>query len=92
MVKIIMYLVFFIYCAANPRAGAGAGGAAAQGAAADIITDREVDKFWDSDQLLVTTEVKESTMTSCDKMEDGRLLTLEKFSLLFLSNAVNLIK
>ncbi|KAK6107141.1 hypothetical protein QQG55_26990 [Brugia pahangi] len=95
MSKLIVYLVFIIYCAnqaqnAGGRAGGQAGPAGA--AAAEVVTNYRADKLWDDDLLMETTQVEESTLTNCDTMKDGRLFILDEKPLLLMINSVNLIK
>ncbi|VDN88885.1 unnamed protein product [Brugia pahangi] len=79
MAKLLVYIAFIIYCgrqAANP-VQPGPGVAAAE-----IITG----------SLIQTTQVEESTLLNCDRMEDGRVSILEEKPLLFVRNTLNLIK
>ncbi|VDN95700.1 unnamed protein product [Brugia pahangi] len=87
MSKLIVYLVFIIYCA---NQGGGGGGAGARGVAAEIITDYKADKLWDNDLLMETTQVEEATLTNCDTMENGGLFILKEKPLLLMANTVNL--
>nr|CDP95832.1 Bm461 [Brugia malayi] len=60
--------------------------------AAEIITNYKVDKLWDDGSLIQTTQVEESILLNCDRMEDGRVSILEEKPLLFVRNTLNLIK
>ncbi|KAK6107227.1 hypothetical protein QQG55_27360 [Brugia pahangi] len=87
MAKLLVYIAFIIYCQAANQ------GAARQAvAAAEISTDYKVDKLWDDGILIQTTQVEESTLLNCDRMEDGRVSILEEKPLLFVRNTLNLIK
>nr|CDQ06041.1 Bm9842 [Brugia malayi] len=87
MTKLLVYLAFIIYCgqAPNPAPMRNGGGA-------EIITDYKVDKLWDDGSLIQTTQVEESMLPNCDRMEDGRVSILEEKPLLFVRNTLNLIK
>uniref|UniRef100_A0AAF5RY26 Uncharacterized protein n=1 Tax=Wuchereria bancrofti TaxID=6293 RepID=A0AAF5RY26_WUCBA len=99
MSKLIVHLVFIIYCCnqqpnaggGGAAAGAAAGGVAPGGVAAEVVTDYKAEKFWDNDLLMETTQVEES-VKNCDAMEDGRLFILEEKSLLLMTDTVSLIK
>ncbi|KAK6107142.1 hypothetical protein QQG55_26995 [Brugia pahangi] len=92
MSKLIVYLVFIIYCA-NQGGGGGAGArGGARGVAAEVVTNYRADKLWDDDLLMETTQVEESTLTNCDTMEHGGLFILEEKPLLLMANTVNLMK
>ncbi|KAK6107221.1 hypothetical protein QQG55_27335 [Brugia pahangi] len=88
MTKLLVYIAFIIYCgrAAN-QANQGV-----NGEVAEIITDYKVDKLWDDGSLIQTTQVEESMLLNCDRMEDGRVSILEEKPLLFVRNTLNLIK
>nr|CDP95831.1 Bm460 [Brugia malayi] len=58
----------------------------------EIITDYKIDKLWDDGSLTQTTQVEESMLLNCDRMEDGRVSILEEKPLLFVRNTLNLIK
>nr|CRZ24230.1 Bm9845 [Brugia malayi] len=58
----------------------------------EIITGYKVDKLWDDGSLIQTTQVEESMLLNCDRMEDGRVSILEEKPLLFVRNTLNLIK
>ncbi|VDN85901.1 unnamed protein product [Brugia pahangi] len=87
MAKLLVYIAFIIYCQAANQAQPGA-----RGAAAEISTDYKVDKLWDDGLLIQTTQVEESMLLNCDRMEDGRVSILEEKPLLFVRNTLNLIK
>ncbi|KAK6107274.1 hypothetical protein QQG55_27580 [Brugia pahangi] len=87
MAKLLVYIAFIIYCQAGNQAQPRVGGAGAE-----IITDYKVDKLWDDGSLIQTTQVEESTLLNCDRMEDGRVSILEEKPLLFVRNTLNLIK
>ncbi|KAK6107272.1 hypothetical protein QQG55_27570 [Brugia pahangi] len=88
MTKLLVYIAFIIYC------GGQAANQAARPvvAAAEISTDYKVDKLWDDGLLIQTTQVEESMLLNCDRMEDGRVSILEEKPLLFVRNTLNLIK
>ncbi|VDN83754.1 unnamed protein product [Brugia pahangi] len=89
MTKLLVYLAFIIYCGGQ----ANQGGAPRQVVAAiEIIKDYKVDKLWDDGSLIQTTQVEESMLLNCDRMEDGRVSILEEKPLLFVRNTLNLIK
>ncbi|VIO97039.1 Uncharacterized protein BM_BM851 [Brugia malayi] len=90
MAKLLVYIAFIIYCgrAAN-QANQAAG---VNGEVAEIITGYNVDKLWDDGLLIQTTQVEESMLLNCDRMEDGRVSILEEKPLLFVRNTLNLIK
>ncbi|EJW74680.1 hypothetical protein WUBG_14413 [Wuchereria bancrofti] len=98
MSKLIVHLVFIIYCfnqqpnAGGGGAGAAAGGVAPGGVAAEVVTDYKADKLWDNNLLMETTQVEGSTLTNCDTMENGRLFILAEKPLLLTTNTLNLIK
>uniref|UniRef100_A0AAF5PFX2 Uncharacterized protein n=1 Tax=Wuchereria bancrofti TaxID=6293 RepID=A0AAF5PFX2_WUCBA len=88
MTKLLVHLAFIIYC------GGQAANQAAQGpvvVAAEIITGYKIDKLWDDDSLIQTTQVEESMLLNCDRMENGRVSILEEKALLFVRNTLNLI-
>ncbi|VIO97042.1 Uncharacterized protein BM_BM16 [Brugia malayi] len=87
MAKLLVYIAFIIYC--SGQANQAGRGNAADG---EIITDYKVDKLWDDGSLIQTTQVEESTLLNCDRMEDGRVSILEEKPLLFVRNTLNLIK
>ncbi|KAK6107273.1 hypothetical protein QQG55_27575 [Brugia pahangi] len=87
MAKLLVYIAFIIYCQA-----ANQGVVRRAVAAAEIITDYKVDKLWDDGSLIQTTQVEESVLLNCDRMEDGRVSILEEKPLLFVRNTLNLIK
>ncbi|VDN95366.1 unnamed protein product [Brugia pahangi] len=88
MAKLLAYIAFIIYCG-----GQAANQARRQAvAAAEIIKDYKVDKLWDDGSLIQTTQVEESMLLNCDRMEDGRVSILEEKPLLFVRNTLNLIK
>ncbi|VIO96953.1 Uncharacterized protein BM_BM10173 [Brugia malayi] len=87
MAKLIVYLAFIICCNRQQN------GAVVQGGVvADVITDYKADKLWADDLLMKTIQVEESTLTNCDKMENGRLFVMEEKPLLLMTNTVNLMK
>ncbi|KAK6107225.1 hypothetical protein QQG55_27350 [Brugia pahangi] len=88
MTKLLVYIAFIIYCGRQANQ-AGGGGNAADG---EIITDYKVDKLWNDGSLIQTTQVEESMLLNCDRMEDGRVSILEEKPLLFVRNTLNLIK
>ncbi|VIO97045.1 Uncharacterized protein BM_BM9893 [Brugia malayi] len=89
MTKLLVYLAFIIYCGGQANRG---GAAPNNGAGGEIITDYKVDKLWDDGSLIQTTQVEESMLLNCDRMEDGRVSILEEKPLLFVRNTLNLIK
>ncbi|VIO97037.1 Uncharacterized protein BM_BM460 [Brugia malayi] len=88
MAKLLVYIAFIIYC--GGQAGNQAGRQVV--AAVEIITDYKIDKLWDDGSLTQTTQVEESMLLNCDRMEDGRVSILEEKPLLFVRNTLNLIK
>nr|CRZ24228.1 Bm9843 [Brugia malayi] len=70
----------------------GGGSNFSSNAIAEIITGYNVDKLWDDGLLIQTTQVEESMLLNCDRMEDGRVSILEEKPLLFVRNTLNLIK
>ncbi|EFO17992.1 hypothetical protein LOAG_10508 [Loa loa] len=88
MAKVTAYIAFCIYCGMNMnhvvRAGQVTKGA--------IITDDAADKLWDDGQSIGAIQLEETTVTNCDMMEDGRLFVLEWNPMLFVRNALDIIK
>uniref|UniRef100_A0AAF5RY72 Uncharacterized protein n=1 Tax=Wuchereria bancrofti TaxID=6293 RepID=A0AAF5RY72_WUCBA len=85
MTKLLVHLAFIIYCggqAANQNAAM---------QAAEITTGYKIDKLWDDDSLIQTTQMEESTLLNCGRMENGRVSILEEKALLFVRNTLNLI-
>ncbi|VDM12952.1 unnamed protein product [Wuchereria bancrofti] len=85
MTKLLVYLAFITYC----------GGQVANqyyGLTAEIITGYKIDKLWDDDSLIQTTQMEESTLLNCGRMENGRVSILEEKALLFVRNTLSLIK
>uniref|UniRef100_A0AAF5Q6W5 Uncharacterized protein n=1 Tax=Wuchereria bancrofti TaxID=6293 RepID=A0AAF5Q6W5_WUCBA len=89
MAKLLVHLAFIIYCggqAANQNAAMQAGNGA------EINTDYKIDELWNDGSLIQTTQVEESTLLNCGRMENGRVSILEEKALLFVRNTLNLIK
>ncbi|VDM10264.1 unnamed protein product [Wuchereria bancrofti] len=59
---------------------------------AEINTDYKIDELWNDGSLIQTTQVEESTLLNCGRMEDGIVSILEEKPLLFVRNTLNLIK
>ncbi|VDN95362.1 unnamed protein product [Brugia pahangi] len=88
MAKLLVYIAFIIYCGGQAANRAGRQVVAA----IEVIKDYKVDKLWDDGSLIQTTQVEESMLLNCDRMEDGRVSILEEKPLLFVRNTLNLIK
>uniref|UniRef100_A0AAF5Q762 Uncharacterized protein n=1 Tax=Wuchereria bancrofti TaxID=6293 RepID=A0AAF5Q762_WUCBA len=89
MTKLLVHLAFIIYCggqAANQNAAMQAGNGA------EINTEYKIDELWDDCSLIQTTQVEESVLSNCDRMENGRVSILEEKPLLFVRNTLSLIK